>query len=189
MTDQERIRVGEYWLGLAQMYGKDITRTALKIMLDAVSDLPTPELLVALEDWSKTSKINRHPLPAELRETLKKELSIESKANEAANRIRLAITRFGWPDPTAAKVYMGDLAWAIVERSGGWQYICENHGLVLSPTTFHAQARDSAKAILESASLGQFNQPIAIGQGASRSASLTKGADVIKMIGKPEVVK
>lgn len=162
MTAIERSKVGEYWLGLSQMYGRELPRTALKIMLDSVADLPAKEIIIALEEWSKNSKINRHPLPGEVRDILKKELSPDAKANEAANRIRMAISNYGWPDADGARRFIGELGWSVVLRFGGWGYICENHGLELNPLTFHAQARDSAKSILESARLGQFDRPIQI---------------------------
>jgi hypothetical protein len=172
MNSQERVKVGEFWIGLAQMYGKDIPQIALKIMLDAVSDISGNEIMIALEEWSKNSKQNRHPLPGELREILRKELSIDAKANESANKIRQAITKFGWPEPDKAKEFMGDLAWAIVIRFGGWQYICQNHGVDLNPLTFHAQARDSAKSILEQGNLGVLDKPIGI--DSPRSQDLQK---------------
>lgn len=182
MTDQERKTVGEYWFGLAQMYGKEIPRVAMKIMLDSISDLPSREVLIALEEWSKNSKQNRHPLPGEVRELLKKELSVDSKANEAANRIRLAITRVGWANPKEAREFIGELGWSIVERFGGWVYVCENHGVDLNPLTFHAQARDSAKSILEQESLGVFGKPIQIGHQDEKRLS-SGGLEKANLIG------
>lgn len=179
MTKQERIEVGQSWIGLAQMYGRDIPQIALKIMLDAIDDLPSKEIIHALVDWSRNSKQNRHPLPAELREMLKKELSIEARANEAANRIRQAITRIGWSEPVKAKEFMGDLAWAIVERSGGWTYICENHGVDLNPLTFHAQARDSAKAIIESSKLGHIDRPMLLDERKGNLESIGNGISAL----------
>lgn len=172
MNANERVKVGEYWIGLAQMYGKDIPQMSLRIMLDAVDDIPANEILISLEEWSKNSKQNRHPLPGELRQLLKKELSVDAKANESANKIRQSITKFGWSQPKQAREYMGELAWAVVERFGGWLYICENHGLELNPLTFHAQARDSAKSVLEQGSLGVINQPIGISE--PRNSDLQK---------------
>lgn len=163
MTAIERSTVGEHWLGLSQMYGREIPRMALKIMLDSVADLPASEIIKALENWAKTSKLNRHPLPGEVRELLSGELSVDAKANEAANRIRQAIGDYGWCNPGEARDFIGELGWSVVIRCGGWAYVCENHGSELNPLTFHAQARDSAKSILESAKLGQLNQPIQIG--------------------------
>lgn len=162
MTQDERAKVGEFWLGLAQMYGKELGRAALKIMLDSIDELDAGDVLQVFNEWSRTSKQNRHPLPAEVHSLAKKELSSEAMSNEAANRIRMAIVKFGYNNPADAKEFMGSLAWAVVVRFGGWEYICENHGVLLSPLTFHAQARDSAKSILENAALGQLDKPVQI---------------------------
>jgi F0F1-type ATP synthase delta subunit len=37
----------------------------------------------------------------------------------------------------------------VVRRMGGWQYICEHHGLALNPGQFFAQARELVKSKLE----------------------------------------
>ncbi|MBL0233214.1 MAG: hypothetical protein IPQ08_06075 [Chitinophagaceae bacterium] len=90
MTEKERIKVGEYWLGLAMMYGKELPKTSLKIMLDSINDLNADDILIALDEWVRISKVGRHPYPPEIRLAVKKELSPESKALEVATRIRSA---------------------------------------------------------------------------------------------------
>lgn len=157
MNENERMKVGEYWLALAQMYGKDFSKMTLKISLDSVNDLNFQDVINFLSEWPKTTKSQRAPFPSEIRENILKKASVDSIANESATRIRLAIKKYGWPDPENARNYIGEIGWSVVERCGGWEYVCENHGVDLNPLTFHAQARDIAKAIIDLNSTGNLN--------------------------------
>ena len=67
MTQQERIGIGELWLNLAAMYGKEIQRQALGFMLDSISDLDADRVAAAMREWAKSPKHRQHPLPGELR--------------------------------------------------------------------------------------------------------------------------
>ncbi|WP_289460478.1 hypothetical protein, partial [Klebsiella pneumoniae] len=75
-------------------------------------------------------------------------LSPATKAQEVSGRIREAISKFGYANQQDAREYIGSLGWKVVERFGGWIYLCENHGLDLNPLTFFAQARDSVISII-----------------------------------------
>lgn len=150
MTKEGRIRIGECWLAIAQMVGRDLSIHSLGMMLDAVADLPDQELERAFNQWVMQSKVSKIPMPAEIREIVKPPTDDHSFAVETASRIIGSISKFGWANPTGAAYYIGPLGWEIVQRFGGWNYICENLGIGtgLDLTTFNAQIRDAAKAAL-----------------------------------------
>jgi hypothetical protein len=154
MTQQERIRIGELWMGLAQMYGKEIPRPALSIMLNAVADLDAVKIEKALNDWAMTSKLSRHPLPADIREIIQPTMDPSHEAQECVSLIFESIRQFGWADPLGAKEHMGELAWGIVVSHGGWTNLCQNLGTEISESTFRAQARDLAIARITSGRRG-----------------------------------
>lgn len=52
-------------------------------------------------------------------------LSIEDIARDAVSRIWEAISDFGWNNPRAAKEYIGELGWKVVERHGGWARVTD----------------------------------------------------------------
>jgi hypothetical protein len=148
MTQQERVKIGEHWLGLAQMYGREIPRAALTIMINAVADLEPSLVIGAFTKWAQTSKLNRHPLPADIRDIVAPEQNISSEAvaREIAARITGAVVKFGWPNANAAESFIGPEGWAAVQRQGGWSHLCQNLGVTINPTTFQAQVRDQLES-------------------------------------------
>lgn len=169
MNQQERNSLGAAVSEAAIFYGKmDFTKEQVSMMINVFEKYFPDETLenfkTAISLYIQDSKNKFMFSPATLKPYLHPELSPEAKANEVASRIRSAIGKFGWCNPNEARTYIGELGWKIVERSGGWNYICENHGLDLNPLTFHAQARDQVKALLETHQLGEFDKPIQIEQ-------------------------
>lgn len=146
MNQQERTAVGSVWLSIAQMYGKEISRHTLGMMLDALSGQDPKKVLDFLNDWIKTSKQGRHPYPSEIIEGVNPKSDPESLAQEAATRVLAAIGKFGWTQPAQAHEYIGELGWKGVQAFGGWLFICENTGKSISQQTLFAQIRDIARA-------------------------------------------
>jgi hypothetical protein len=146
MNQQEKIKVGEMWIGLAQMYGKDIPAVVMKLMLDAISDLDAMRVLQCMNHWAMNSKIGRHPLPAEIREFVFPKLDPKDAGREVALRIREAVTKYGWNNATPAREHIGESGWGVIERMGGWLHICENLGAEIQETTFMAQCRDAVES-------------------------------------------
>lgn len=162
MTQQEKNEVAIVLANMATYFGKDITKPVISMMVEDLSDLNFQDVLNAFTAYRKNPKNISFPLPAKIREIINPTQSVDGMANEAASRIRKAIVDFGWCNPSQARAYIGELGWRIVERSGGWMYVCENHGVELNPLTFHAQARDLAKAIVESEGMGIGDMPIGL---------------------------
>lgn len=167
MNQEQRNILGKKITSSAAFYGKmDLTKEQISLQIDVMVEHfgrdGLEKILNAIDSYVFDSKNKTFFSPATLRPYLNPELSVDAKANEVANRIRSAIGKYGWPNPNEARAYIGELGWKVVDRAGGWSYICENHGLDLNPLTFFAQSRDSAKALLESASIGEFDKPIGI---------------------------
>jgi len=144
-----REAVGEAWIGIAEIYGRELSKAALGMFLEATSDLDQAKVLAALKNWVKVSKHMRYPLPAEIREMIAPVVDDETIAKEIASRISQTVSSCGYSNQQAAKTLIGELGWAVVERWGGWQYICENLGTTMDLGTFQAQARDLTKAMLK----------------------------------------
>lgn len=182
MSPDQRAKAAEAWASVAAVYGRDLSRPSLKIMIDAVEDLPGHKVIEAILAWPRTAKQMRHPYPAEIRELIKPTVSTDALAREAAARIVQAIGKFGWAQPEAARAFIGEIGWQVVKRYNGWGYICENHGVELDPGTFHAQARDLAKTMIELEQAGELGQApqfpsrdgrLSIGQPQAESKGLT----------------
>ena len=129
-------------------------------MLEEISDLSADSVLRSLKAYRLNNKNKTWPRPADIRSILNPSLSVETQAEQAANLIPLAIKKYGWAQPSDARKYMGEVAWRIVETHGGWIDVCSKHGVELDAGVFHAQARDSAKAIIKASELGLENAAI-----------------------------
>lgn len=183
MNQNERDIFGKALISVAFLYGYELTKERATMFISSILDfIPATlnEYLISLKKYTEDSKNRTFPNPSQLRIYLRPELSLDAKANEAANRIREAIVEFGWCSPKEAQMFIGNVGWTIVERFGGWQYICENHGVDLNPLTFHAQARDSAKSILEMNELGVLGNPIMLDE--KRGNGLVWSGNILKQI-------
>lgn len=121
----------------------------VRMYAEDLADLEFQTVRDALSKYRANPKNRTMPLPAMIREQLDPEVDPESAAREIAARIQAAIPKFGWPNGPDARKFIGEVGWGIVERQGGWAYICEHHGVTLDPMVFQAQVREQAKAALK----------------------------------------
>jgi hypothetical protein len=142
LNQQERTQIAELWLTTASMYGKDIQRPAMKLMLDAVADLDPQAVMRELVDWVKSGQNRSHPLPGDLRNRICPPTDPQAYGREVAGRIVKAIGLYGWPQPAKARAFIGEEGWAVIEERGGWTHFCGQHGVDIDPGQFAAQARD-----------------------------------------------
>lgn len=182
MNSDERVQIGELWIGLAQTYGRDLSRAALTVMLNAISDLQFDAVKKAMNQWAGYSKLNRHPSPAELREIILPTIPTLTTAREAASRAIEAVSKFGWCNSADARSYIGELGWKGVERFGGWQYVCENLGTTLDVTIFQAQLRDICETTLTLGAHGLMDTPPTLPE--KKRTELTSISDIVNIIPK-----
>lgn len=148
MTTTERIQVGETLLLTGKYYGREIAKETLSMMLDDLDDLDFSRVIAALAQYRRDAKNRMFPLPAQIRAMINPEVDADAAAKEIAARIAGAIVKFGYNNSSEAKFYIGDIGWSVVQRFGGWTYLCQNHGSNIDPTAFMAQARELAKGAI-----------------------------------------
>ncbi len=162
LSNIEKNQLGQIYAATCKAYDKTLESDVLKMQIEDLADLSFDQIAAALMSYRRDEKNTQWPRASKIRAIVNPVQSPDTMANEVASRVRSAIPMFGWPNPQEARAYIGELGWAIVERNGGWQYLCENLGVELSQLTFHAQARDLAKAMIESEKLGLGNMPISL---------------------------
>jgi hypothetical protein len=167
MTNNEKTELAKIYAATCKAFDKSLEPDVLRMQIEDLSDLDFSKVVAALAKYRQDEKSITWPRAGKIRALVNPLMSRDSLANEAASRIREAIGLFGWPNGDQARKHIGELGWMVVERSGGWSYLCENHGVELQPLTFHAQARDLSKAILESKEVGVLDQPIQIEKSES----------------------
>lgn len=142
----------------ATYYGKTLSEPVLEMYVEDLDDLPNHAVIAAYRTYRRDPKHKFFPLPAQIREIIEPEVSHDAIANESVARIVESITRFGYMRGTEARVYIGDIGWAVVRRFGGWDQVCRHHGEELSPGQFFAQARSIAMSHLELAKHGRLGE-------------------------------
>lgn len=149
LSSEEKKEITRIYDLTCKAFDKSLDRDVLKLQIEDLSDLDFNAIVQALHEYRKNPKNSFWPKANKIREIINPQFSPEAQANVIASKIREAISRHGWSNKNAAMELIGPIGWEIVERSGGWNYVCENHGLDLNPLTFHAQARDLAKSLIE----------------------------------------
>lgn len=136
----------------AAYYGREISEAVLKMYLRDLSDLDETKCILAYDAWRKMPENRTFPLPAQIREMLNPTISLtnEQKAADIAGRLVGAVSKFGYANAQEAREFIGEVGWQIVELRGGWNFICRNLGVSLSPSTFEAQARKQIEFSLKS---------------------------------------
>ena len=135
----------------ASYYSKDLSRELLELYCADLADLDENSCIEAYNIYRKNPKNRTFPLPSQIREIVnpKQNISDERLAAEIAGRVSGAIVKFGWANPSDAKAFIGETGWAVVERRGGWSYICQNVGLSINPGVFEAQVRNQVETALK----------------------------------------
>lgn len=133
----------------ASYYGRTLSEPVLNMYIEDLQDLPTDQVIKAYREWRRNPRQTAFPLPGQIRGMVSPQVDPQHAAQEIAARITGAIAKFGWCNAREAEAFIGPVGWGIVQRQGGWSYICENHGLTIQPSAFQAQVRDQAAAELK----------------------------------------
>lgn len=115
-----------FWQGVYRYYKADPCPFSLQIYIEDTADLSKEQLYEAFKLWRHSPKGAFMPKGSELAKMFNTTADPKSDANEAASLIWDSIGRFGRYNHHEARDHMGELAWEIVQRDGGWSRICEN---------------------------------------------------------------
>lgn len=160
MDLNKKLELSKVIKSVASIYNKPLDIGAIEMMISLFEGYDLEKIKSAYKHFMSTAKASHFPMPGQIIEILNPTLSNEAKANQIARMIPEAISKFGWSNPSEAKEYIGEIGWHIVQSKGGWLDVCNYHGSEWDVGTFHAQARDSAKSILEASALGLHSQAI-----------------------------
>jgi hypothetical protein len=158
MTDADKQKLKRNWTILAAYFQKEIPDIVLNLYVEDMAGYKIEDILRAMTECRLEKGRRTMPLPADIIEKINPEVSDSSNANQAASLIRSAISKFGPMDTDRAKAYCGELAWSVVDKMGGWSYLCTtltNDDM----NTFYAQARELAKSQIELAKAGRLGTP------------------------------
>lgn len=147
MTQANLMAIKSLLIRTARYYGQQLDDFAVQAYAADLASLEAKDVERALNHLRMEPKRRWVPLPAEIAAFLRPPVSRDAQAMEIAGRIQKAIGAVGQYRSTMAKERLGPMAWAVVDRLGGWQFVCTL--TAKERGTFYAQARDTAKACLE----------------------------------------
>lgn len=162
--------------------GQILDSSVLELYAKDLADLAADDVVWAYQSYRRDPKNSRFPLPAKIREIIcpQNYISHEAQAAEIAARIVGSVSKFGWSNAKDAEQFIGPAGWSVVQRQGGWSYICENLGTRINPSTFQAQIR---KQLEGSLTYGEDTIAKAIGAKPSeRGGGLMQIGAVVKKL-------
>ncbi len=130
----------------ASYYGRELKPEVIGMMAEDLRDLPFENVSAAYLAYRRDPKNRSMPLPAQIREIVDPTPDPEAEGREAVERIKIAIAKFGWPQAAAARAFIGEIGWRIVEGMGGWMRVCESD-ITFNPGLL-AQARKRAEDLI-----------------------------------------
>lgn len=167
--------------------GNVLDQTVLEIYAEDLADLNEQAVMLAYQTYRRDPNHTRFPLPAKIREIVTPEnyISAEDKAAEVAARICGAVSNYGWNNGRGAEAYIGPVGWQVVQRQGGWSYICENLGVRINPSTFQAQLRKQLETNFKYG-VNTIEESVGARITGDRGGGLTQIGDITKLLAKRE---
>lgn len=131
---------------LAEYYGKSISQNLLEMYVEDLLELSESELQRAAKMFRRDAKNVFFPTPAALVALARPLQTPEDAAREASARILECLSVDGHTNPERACNRMGELAWEVVKRMGGWSRVCQET-TYQNTGTFAAQCRELAATL------------------------------------------
>lgn len=147
MNKGELAARGKFWVYVYEYHRSDINTAQASAYIKDTESYNLNQLNFAWSQWRREN--TRPPMPSDLIKILEPAANKDLIAREIAARIVGAVTKFGWPNGQNAKEFIGSDGWVVVNKMGGWSYICGAMGSTLDPNQFQAQAREIIKGQLE----------------------------------------
>ncbi len=128
---------------MAVIKGGDIAQERIELYTEVLSKYDTKKVLEAIKTLTLESRF--FPDISEFLKIIDPNPDKDTLANDMVGAIIEAIAEFGSYNSEGAAEYLGVKAWHVVERSGGWQTLCQTTYNQLN--TLRAQLRDLAKSV------------------------------------------
>lgn len=141
-------KIAKMILDMARFYGEALDDRQVELYVEVLSNFDEQTVLMCGAKYMVNYKNEKFPKPIHkiMEGHIQQVPDSVDLARDTALRIRQAITKFGWNKAGKAKEFIGEAGWNIVERFGGWMYLCENLGVKIQEATFYAQCRDAIQS-------------------------------------------
>lgn len=168
-----KAQIAQKIIGLAEYYDKTLTENQIEMFVEDLSVLTQDELNYAISRYRRNPDNSFFPLPGKLIALVHPVITEKDEAQDASHLIIAAVSKFGYTNPSPARMYMGELSWQAVQRMGGWKHLCE----ILTPDNegmIKAQIRGLVEVVSKKAKLGQLETTPALPEKISSNEILKR---------------
>ncbi len=130
-------------------YNRELSDDVIKMYIEDLSEFDLTEIVDAFKKYRNDAKNRQMFLPAQIKEIISPIVEKKDLAISTALRVKEAIYKYGWSNENEAKIFIGPAGWKMIDRFGGWKYVCENLGINLMEGQFFAQFRDAIESNLK----------------------------------------
>lgn len=180
-TNQKKLEIAKILAGLAEYYGREITKAQMPMYVEDLLDLDLGELMAAILSYRRNPGNKFFPLPAQLRAMTNQGASLEDEAALIASRIAGAISRIGPYRSADAREAIGEVGWSVVSHSGGWEATCNIQTMEELPI-LKAQWRREALALLNYKRRADGVAALQLGGATGVQGKLTSISELLKKI-------
>lgn len=144
---------------LAQIHGFSLTEELICAYDHFLSDLGYDRVTQTLNAFILGAVSDgKFPSAKRIRDVVEGVEDDDLTAEMVAAELQRAVSEFGYPHASAARKSVGELAWLVVERLGGWVNYCARLTNANTPTVF-AQTRNFARVVIRQVRKGDFSPP------------------------------
>lgn len=156
-TQEQRNKFAASYITACKFFDKEVPIEMAKMAVDALQDLDFDKCVQAL---IKHMNVNGKfwPKISDIRSIVKPELDHVDNAKLISLKINEAVSKYGYSNYAKAMEYIGPIGKKVVDRFGGWSYLCENLGSNIQTGMFIAQARDVIAAMTKEEMVFNENQ-------------------------------
>ncbi len=174
---------------LARVCDFELDKEVLAVYDKALCPHGYEKITNALKDIFVT-RTSRDPFPsiAEILKTARLEVSVKSQADNISSIILATFRKWSTRycgDPRFYEWFVehnGELAWAVIQKMGGYNSLYEEWNLTKNLGILRAQIRDAAMSVIELAGVGQLWTPPALPESKNEKLNQLVGS-AIKTIG------
>jgi hypothetical protein len=150
MTGREKAEVAAMWAICGEYFQRPLQDHAVGMYVADVAHLELSDVTDAMQALRRQPGRRQLFLPGDVCEWVRRrDEGPDTESPEVmAGRITGAVSRFGYPNASKARAYVGESAWNVVDQLGGWSQVC---GRLTQQNVhvFQAQAREMARAEVE----------------------------------------
>jgi len=145
MSPQDKTVLRKAYVALSAYYRTQIPDGTIDMYVEDLESFELMPVLNAISKYRKDFRNRNVPLPAHIAALINPEPTSRDLAEITLDKVMNAIRCFGYMGSADARATVGEVAWRIIQRMGGWYAVCTDPNF--NPGVFRAQFLNSAESL------------------------------------------